>query len=762
MADPLDLEAQHAVATTTSTAPDTHPDAMCICGEPAGHEFLIECHYCSNWFHGKCMNVSELDAMAIIKFACLVCSKQGNDTIKYQGNNGMIGELDDLTYAPLPIQRQFAAYTADDYSNGMVPSGFSQTAHRKNTEVFRRSLRAALYARSGVRMIASQELNASYFKYNRFQEPLLVVDGSWSVAGLGKPMPVIGIQDIGALLAANSCTVRSVDIGSQEGFQLSTTGWNARLANPSPESPLNAQFRVLETGFRQEVAAPVAVTEIDWHYVLPSSNGTNARVPNPEIYGTLCGAGTFHDFTVSPDTKSTWISVSNGEISVFLIEPTTGNVRAFRDWKSSTREPPAAVFLAERVEQCIKCDVKSMATLVIPSGWIYAIYAEHGGSYFSGFFGNTVTLTTQLDVWRELEEDAQIARQWHDLSFPHGWSSLASPALSPTPPFNAQLWSAVCHYINELAHMDNNLRVHPMEREELRRVLPRLRMWSQSPRAITRQDNVSWLPSSQQDAENLLDQLEQALGPEDAHATSNGTNGISSKMTMLSSLSNGNDASYLYQNEVMDSVTHGPEDDMWNGASPTPFQQSTNGSTPTTNQGTSQGMWDYASYHQQQHNHALDAMVNSSYFHSQLTDNSSFATTLQHNPYAQTQQASNTFGAFLDAGGSSSTANSSLGLTQSGLSLVGVGADVDGQMRHRASCHRCGNLRKKNVRCPKCPHIFCQKCAEKMLEEHGEGVFVEGCPVCKELCCCGKNRSMMCPRKFHCYKKCPATKRPSA
>lgn len=46
-----------------------------------------------------------------------------------------------------------------------------------------------------------------------------------------------------------------------------------------------------------------------------------------------------------------------------------------------------------------------------------------------------------------------------------------------------------------------------------------------------------------------------------------------------------------------------------------------------------------------------------------------------------------------------------------------------------------------------------------MQEEHGMDVFNEGCPVCKDLCCCGKNRSMQCTHKYHCYKKCPLTKR---
>ena len=87
-----------------------------------------------------------------------------------------------------------------------------------------------------------------------------------------------------------------------------------------------------------------------------------------------------------------------------------------------------------------------------------------------------------------------------------------------------------------------------------------------------------------------------------------------------------------------------------------------------------------------------------------------------------------------------------------------VPIDASGQrlISHRASCHRCGNLRKKTMKCSRCPHVFCQKCGEKMQEEHGVITFKEGCPVCKELCCCGVNRSADCIRKFHCYKKCPA------
>eukprot|EP01036_Dinobryon_divergens_P032057 gene32057-41574_t len=83
-----------------------------------------------------------------------------------------------------------------------------------------------------------------------------------------------------------------------------------------------------------------------------------------------------------------------------------------------------------------------------------------------------------------------------------------------------------------------------------------------------------------------------------------------------------------------------------------------------------------------------------------------------------------------------------------------------GSTEHRATCHRCGNMRKSVLRCGKCPYVFCNRCTDKMIEEHGCDIFENGCPVCKGVCCCGMNKTMDCNRKYHCYKKCPTTRTP--
>eukprot|EP00948_MAST-09A_sp_MAST-9A-sp1_P003845 g3845.t1 len=73
---------------------------------------------------------------------------------------------------------------------------------------------------------------------------------------------------------------------------------------------------------------------------------------------------------------------------------------------------------------------------------------------------------------------------------------------------------------------------------------------------------------------------------------------------------------------------------------------------------------------------------------------------------------------------------------------------------YRKSCHVCGNIRKNNIYCEKCPHIYCRKCSLSVLVEYGLDVFEDGCPLCKELCCCGVNRTKDCKHVFHCHKKC--------
>ena len=121
-----------------------------------------------------------------------------------------------------------------------------------------------------------------------------------------------------------------------------------------------------------------------------------------------------------------------------------------------------------------------------------------------------------------------------------------------------------------------------------------------------------------------------------------------------------------------------------------------------------------------------------------------------------------------DRGGSSSSFDSSNGSkydesvstsSASSLTFTSVHHSSHSQRvsRRRISCHRCGNIRKRIEQCTACPHVYCGRCRDKVLHQHGPSVFIGGCPVCKLMCCCAQ-KSESCHLTFHCYKKCPASK----
>ncbi|KAJ0408553.1 hypothetical protein ATCC90586_009574 [Pythium insidiosum] len=731
-----------STATTSglSTSATATSALVCLCGgslaaDVQTSEFLLECHYCGSWFHGKCVQVSELDAMAILKFACPTCAQHGHATVRYQ--DGLV-DLDGLAYAPLPMQRRQSSTT--DYASPSANHSPSPAfTYRKNSELFRRTLRSAVFARSGVRVVSPQEFVPSYFKYQPLDAPLLVLDNNWGIAGLMKPLPAITVDDISALLTQPShvCVLRGLDVGSQQTFPLSAADWSARMAHrAAPDAPWNAQFRVLETPFRHEVAPPVAVSAVDWHYALSQCSGGAAQTPNPELYGTLCGTGTFFDFTIAPDCQASWLAVSSGELTVFLIAPSTTNLQAFRHWVSgSNGDASTTIFLAERVTHCIKCHVRSGSSMVIPSGWIFALYADECSSFFSGHFGATQMLPSQLTSWLDLDRDDHALQAWRERSIAYGWHSVLS-SLPPPASIDTRLWSLIYFYLNQLSHGGTSLTTSTLEMNGLRESIPWLREWNRR-RAVRdkrdegddNQQEASW-ESSSRDASSALDRLQQLLGSPSNHSAQ-----------QISHTDDTDISNFLYASD----------ENAWHHSHPSTASNNTapNGlaafSAPAAFASTpNEDLWAYSQYSHSSAASSSDG--HPMYYHPQLMNHSAYEAYDIMGPHANN---SHMYAGYMDPMHSSAPsgqpAASSGNLIHGAVPFVDVsnnlGSYIDPQSRHRASCHRCGNLRKKNVRCPNCPHIFCQKCAEKMVEEHGDNVFVDGCP-------------------FHCYKKCPSTKRP--
>ncbi|CAI5717141.1 unnamed protein product [Hyaloperonospora brassicae] len=763
------------------------PLLCAACGhavDPSAATVLVECHFCTRWLHAACVSpVTEHDALLGAKWACPDCQQHGGiygvSTV-YSQTNGHGRRVNTRSYSPPSVYPSHAITASRQHH---------PHPHQKSSAHFRRLLSAIADARSEVHVVPSHALHPSFLQQRALDEPVLFAGHSHRVAGLDASLPVLDAAVIAELLATNRVLVQSTDVATQAKVQLTALTWQLKACphylqehgRKADKSVANAEFQVLDTPVQLRVAPPMAVARVDWRSLLPSSraNGPQASASaSANVLGAFLECNSYLDFTLTPGGQCVWLSVSAGELWVYFIPPSDTNWKIYQAWKND--RDFATIFLAERVDTCIKCAVSAGSTLLIPAGWMFARFA--GGvqscSLFYGLFTCTSAMAAQLGVvLLEMQHQTLVQYRGYTTS---GWGMAD---------VNAELWAALRFYWNQLLMMHNGMDVHVSEqdRQALQRAIHRLREWSAHPASLKSVNQNAWVPSSQHEAQAVVDRVEQALAaiemltqrPEDLQPTTN--LGCDSKLPPISV----NEASYIYSAA---SVPDSDSGSVW-GTSSAGFESSitSNFGSPVSTGAT----WASLDSLQQQQKqvrstHNQPCVSNGPRFcdrahHDDLPHNGS-ANYGYISPRTGSDGSNGNFMATLrskhdlrigleslrsvreaptypiDAASSPMIAAVGPAFQQLQSNSAG-GNHLEKLKHHRASCHRCGNLRKKNVWCSICPHIFCARCADKMHEEHGDRVFENGCPVCKELCCCGKNRTMDCLRMFHCYKKCPSTKR---
>ncbi|CEG45319.1 phd-finger protein [Plasmopara halstedii] len=707
-----------------------------ICGQHVtsrSSAFLIECYYCSRWLHGDCAQVSEQDALLIAKFACIECQHHGHEVVKYSSLETTSFDLHSMPFTPLPIH-----LSSNESSTPL------QLRHVKSSREFRQLLSTAIYARSGVHVVSSQDVRPCFLYRNALDEPVLITGNNYQAAGLNEPFPVLDKTIITNLLTQNR-ELRAIDVATQSNYHLTAPMWQTILSKSNEHDALliNVEFQLYNLPIQCQVAPPLAVTQVDWQKLIMSKihENNSKEDATSNIFAAFLERNAYLDFIIVPSGQSTWLSVSSGELWVFLIPPTSVNFEAYRKWRKNSDF--VTLFLPEQVNKCIKCVVRTGHSLLIPAGWMFARYAGEmeSCSLFFGYFACTAALEAQMEI--------VLLEMQHDTlkDTTSTWLAVDS---------NMQLWTAVCYYIRQLA-VNNNGKVNDLERRVLQRALPRLKEWSVQPASLKIVRGMSWIPTSQQEAQTIISQLEQALDVptcslEDLERTYEVNNDVNISPIPLS------EATCIYSAA---SISNDQNQSTWD-LNYTAYSN-LNSSTPmestwpsyTTSPQHLQQYPDENLTHNQPYQSNVPCFQQPTLFHNlQEYGDSDY----KHIP---TGLDSYTFG----CQGQTTLDNAVPHSLHTSFENQPRNLDYKGQyvdmLRHRASCHRCGNLRKNNVQCSVCPHIFCAKCAEKMIEEHGNQIFEIGCPVCKELCCCGKNRSISCTHKFHCYKKCPSTKRPT-
>lgn len=132
--------------------------------------------------------------------------------------------------------------------------------------------------------------------------------------------------------------------------------------------------------------------------LLPTASNTPSNIPYPKVtlYCLMSVARSYTDFHVDFGGSSVFYHILQGNKTFLFIEPNATNLRKFEGWCSDSEQ--GRRFLGEEVKECVRVDLTAGDTMIIPSGWIHAVFTPTDSLVLGGNFLTALHIPSQLNI----------------------------------------------------------------------------------------------------------------------------------------------------------------------------------------------------------------------------------------------------------------------------------------------------------------------------------------------------------------------------
>ena len=286
------------------------------------------------------------------------------------------------------------------------------------------------------------DLTFEYFEKHGLDVPLLIE----SKAGLGFTMPtsdeinLAQIQDI----VGDEYKLGVIDVERQEEFSMSIKELNDYFEMKPRTKVYNLiSFEISKTKLTEKIQPPSVVHEISWvsngvwpKETAPVTVAAEEHVrPEVQKYCLISAGHSYTDFHIDFGGSSVWYHLVKGDKIFYLIEPTEENLRAYEDWYSQKNHNE--VFLADKVKKCYTFEIKAGNTILLPAGWIHAVYTPCDSLVFGGNFLQSYSIPLQIKCY-EMELRLNTHEKYH------------------FPAFETLQWYAAKFYTQQLKEINAN------------------------------------------------------------------------------------------------------------------------------------------------------------------------------------------------------------------------------------------------------------------------------------------------------------------
>ena len=407
----------------------------------------ISCDVCKSWFHFACAGFrNEREVRGVDKFRCKNCkpihgsttfvrkSARAHTAIDYAGlNEGVVKTSDERPehHYIKPIKDGTITFLPESFPRmppGLVTAEFLERSYGWKEPIV---VPAALNPRPQPLDVA---MRTSYLDNlidpsddptadNVPSDDLSFSDNEYEAVpeheqdALDMVMPRnLTVRQVAELYGPEE-KVEVIDVKSQNG---ETKKWNMRRWADYYESSGSKIVRnvisleVSQSKLGRLIRRPQVVRDLDLQdSVWPAELQAKREIPRVQFYCLMSVADCFTDFHIDFGGSSVFYHIIRGKKTFLFIPPKEKHLKKYEEWCKS----PAQnwTFLADQTKECYRVDLSPGDTMLIPAGWIHAVWTPEDSLVIGGNFLTRMNYGMQFKI-AQLEKATGVARKFR---YPH-------------------------------------------------------------------------------------------------------------------------------------------------------------------------------------------------------------------------------------------------------------------------------------------------------------------------------------------------------
>lgn len=407
----------------------------------------ISCDGCKSWFHFACAGFkNDREVRSVDKYRCRKCkplygsttyvrkSSRAHSAIDYAGlHQGVIKTSDErpehhyikpikegtISFLPEKFARMRPELVTTEYfekGTGMrepivIPACFNPRP--KTSETSNAGARRQPEDASAPNPVDDNDLAEDWF--SRHTEPEAVSDQGQDALDMVIPQGLT-VRQVAELYGQDE-KVEVIDVKSQNG---ENKKWNMRRWTDYYENPNNKVVRnvisleVSQSKLGRLIRRPRVVRDLDLQdSVWPEELLAKGEFPRVQFYCLMSVADCFTDFHIDFGGSSVFYHILKGKKTFLFIPPKEKHLKKYEEWCMS----PAQnwTFLGDQTKECYRVDLSEGDTMLIPAGWIHAVWTPEDSLVIGGNFLTRLNFGMQLRV-AQVEKATGVARKFR---YPH-------------------------------------------------------------------------------------------------------------------------------------------------------------------------------------------------------------------------------------------------------------------------------------------------------------------------------------------------------